>query len=192
MTVADAPRETAARPLTNLSEDEKLFAEAVREFALGVLLVPTLFCAFWFSVFGGTAISLEMFDGVAVKEVIDAKGKEVALFTVLDRFPLSALTSTLAIFLIATFFITSADSATFVLGTFTTNGDLNPPNAVKFTWGIIQSLTAGVLLFSGGLKGLQTASILAAFPFAIVMILMIAALFKSLNHEVRQAHAPPA
>ncbi len=164
----------------------------VREFALGVLLVPTLFCAFWFSVFGGTAISLEMFDGVAVKEVIDAKGKEVALFTVLDRFPLSALTSTLAIFLIATFFITSADSATFVLGTFTTNGDLNPPNAVKFTWGIIQSLTAGVLLFSGGLKGLQTASILAAFPFAIVMILMIAALFKSLNHEVRQAHAPPA
>ncbi len=162
----------------------------VREFALGVLLVPTVFCAFWFSVFGGTAIWLEMFQDVAVKSAIDAQGKEVALFTVLDQFPMGAVMSTIAIILIATFFITSADSATFVLGTFTTNGDLNPPNSVKFVWGVIQSLAAAVLLWSGGLKGLQTASIIAAFPFAIVMIFMILSLFKSLNEELRALRPP--
>ena len=155
-----------------------------------MLLVPTVFCAFWFSVFGGTAIWLEMFQDVAVKSAIDAQGKEVALFTVLDQFPMGAVMSTIAIILIATFFITSADSATFVLGTFTTNGDLNPPNSVKFVWGVIQSLAAAVLLWSGGLKGLQTASIIAAFPFAIVMIFMILSLFKSLNEELRALRPP--
>ncbi len=159
----------------------------VREFVLGVLLVPTLFCALWFSVFGGTAISLDMFEQVGVHDVIDTQGKEVALFTVLDHFPFGALMSALAIFLIATFFITSADSATFVLGTFTTNGNLNPPNPVKVTWGVIQSLAAAVLLWSGGLAGLQTASIIAAFPFAIVMIIMIMALFKSFREEMGPA-----
>ena len=157
----------------------------VREFVLGVLLVPTLFCAFWFSVFGGTAISLDMFDHVGIKQVIEAQGKEVALFTVLEQFPLGGLMSLVAIFLIATFFITSADSATFVLGTLTTRGNLNPPNGIKFTWGIIQSVAAGVLLWSGGLKGLQTGSILAAFPFAFIMILMVWSLFKCLREEVR-------
>lgn len=163
----------------------------VREFVLGVLLVPTLFCAFWFTVFGGTAISLDINDQVAVKALIDAKGREVALFAVLDHFPMGALMSTLAIFLIATFFITSADSATFVLGTFTTHGNLNPPNPVKFTWGVIQSLAAAVLLWSGGLKGLQTASIIAAFPFAVVMIVMTMSLFKSLRTELESEGLKP-
>ena len=155
----------------------------VREFVLGVLLVPSLFCAFWFSVFGGTAISLEMFDHAGLKQVIEAQGKEVALFTLLERFPFGAVMSVIAIFLIATFFITSADSATFVLGTLTTNGNLNPPNSVKFTWGIVQSVAAAVLLWSGGLKGLQTGSILAAFPFAFIMLLMVGSLFKAFKEE---------
>ena len=156
----------------------------VREFVLGVLLVPTLFCAFWFSVFGGTTISLEMFDQAGIKKVIDAQGIEVALFTVLEQFPFGTIMSLIAIFLIATFFITSADSATFVLGTLTTHGNLNPPNPVKFTWGIIQSVAAAVLLWSGGLKALQTGSIIAAFPFTFIIILMIIALLKSFKQEV--------
>ena len=159
----------------------------VREFVLGVLLVPTIFCAFWFSVFGGTAISLEMFDHVNLKQVIDTQGKEVALFTLLGHFPFGAFMSILAMFLIGTFFITSADSATFVLGTLTTDGNLNPPNSIKFTWGIIQSVTATVLLWTGGLQALQTASIIAAFPFAIVIILMVIALMIALQKEVPAA-----
>jgi glycine betaine transporter len=155
----------------------------VRQFVLGVLLVPTLFCAFWFSVFGGTAISLEMFHEANVKEIIDTQGIEVALFTVLEKFPFGTLMSMIALFLIATFFITSADSATFVLGTLTTQGNLNPPNTVKFTWGIIQSVAAVVLLWSGGLKALQTGAILVAFPFTFVMILMIISLMKAFKEE---------
>ena len=155
----------------------------VREFVLGVLLVPSLFCAFWFSIFGGTAIALEMFHDAGLKEVIESQGKEVALFTLLEQFPLGAIMSILAILLIATFFITSADSATFVLGTLTTNGSLNPPNSVKFTWGIVQSIAAAVLLWSGGLKGLQTGSILAAFPFAFIILLMVGSLFKAFKED---------
>ncbi len=155
----------------------------VRQFVLGVLFVPTLFCAFWFSVFGGTTISLEMFDHVAIKETIDANGIEVALFTVLEQFPMGTIMSMIAIFLIGTFFITSADSATFVLGTLTTHGNLNPPNHVKFTWGVIQSVSAAVLLWSGGLKALQTGSIIAAFPFAFIIVLMILSLLKSFKEE---------
>ena len=162
----------------------------VREFVLGVLLVPTLFCAFWFSVFGGTTISLEMVEQAGIKQIIDTHGIEVALFSVLEQFPLGTIMSLIAIFLIATFFITSADSATFVLGTLTTHGDLNPPNPVKFSWGIIQSIAAAVLLWSGGLKALQTGAIIAAFPFAFVIILMILALLKSFKQEATLSKQP--
>ena len=163
----------------------------VREFVLGVLFVPTLFCALWFSVFGGTTISLEMVNHAGINNVINTQGKEVALFTVLEQFPLGTVMSVIAMFLIATFFITSADSATFVLGTLTTHGNLNPPNPVKFTWGIIQSVAAAILLWSGGLKALQTGSIIAAFPFAIVMIIMIIALMKSFKQEIKVSDPNP-
>ncbi|MFA9559449.1 BCCT family transporter [Evansella sp. AB-rgal1] len=155
----------------------------IREFVLGVLAVPTLFSALWFSVFGGTAISLDMFDNVGIMEIIETSGMEVALFSVLQQFPLSTFISIIAIFLICSFFVTSADSATFVLGMQTTNGSLTPPNSVKFTWGVIQSSAAAVLLASGGLDALQTAAIIAALPFTFVLILMIFALFKELARE---------
>ena len=116
--------------------------------------------------------------------------KKVALFSLLDHFPLGALMSTLAIFLIAIFFITSADSATFVLGTFTTRGNLDPPNGVKFVWGVVQSAAAAVLLVSGGLKALQTAAIIVALPFAVIMILMVVALFRSFRDEVAFERRP--
>ncbi|GAA0494584.1 glycine betaine transporter OpuD [Salinibacillus aidingensis] len=157
----------------------------VREFVLGVLLVPTLFGALWFSVFGGSAISLEYHQGLNIINVINDQGNEVALFTVLQKYPISIITSTLAILLISTFFITSADSATFVLGTQTTHGDLNPGKKVKFIWGIIISATAAVLLWQGGLGALQTASIIAAFPFTFVLLLIIFALLKEFDEEAK-------
>ncbi|MGM8214320.1 glycine betaine uptake BCCT transporter [Bacillaceae bacterium W0354] len=157
----------------------------VREFVIGVLLVPTIFGALWFSVFGGSAISLEYNDGLDLNSVIVDQGTEVALFTVLENYPIPIITSMLAILLISTFFITSADSATFVLGMQTTGGSLNPENRVKFAWGIIQSATAAVLLWQGGLKALQTASIIAAFPFVIILILVIFALVKEFKEEAK-------
>src|SRR5699024_7993233 len=113
-------------------------------------------------------------------------GEELALFAMLDHFPMGAVLSVLAILLISTFFITSADSATFVLGMQTTGGSLYPPNLVKFIWGILQSGAAAVLLWQGGLNALQTASIIAAFPFAIIMILIIFSMMKSFKQEEKE------
>ncbi|MFC0523973.1 BCCT family transporter [Pontibacillus salicampi] len=158
----------------------------VREFILGVLLVPTIFGALWFSVFGGTAMNLEFFDGANLQSIVEANGNEVALFSVLDRVPLGGIMSIIAILLISTFFITSADSATFVLGMQTTNGDLHPSNQVKFIWGIVQSSAAAILLWQGGLGALQTASIIAAFPFTFIMILMVFSLLKAFQEEAKR------
>jgi len=157
----------------------------IREFMIGVLVVPTIFCALWFSVFGGTGIYLERIMNANLGNVINTQGVEVSLFAVLAQFPLSTFTSLLAIILISTFFITSADSATFVLGMQTTNGSLNPPNITKVIWGILVSAAALILLWSGGLTALQTASIIAAFPFAFILIFIMFSLMKAFREEVK-------
>ncbi|HEX2206993.1 MAG TPA: BCCT family transporter, partial [Longimicrobium sp.] len=99
--------------------------------------------------------------------------------------PLGAIISALATLLIITFFVTSADSATFVLGMMSSEGRLNPSNRVKLTWGVLQSSIAAVLLLSGGLEGLQTASIVAAAPLAVIMVLMCVSLMRALREESR-------
>ncbi len=157
----------------------------IREFVLGVLVVPTIFGALWFAIFGGSAIHLEYFEGVNIIHYVEDMGTEIALFAMLEHFPFGSFMSVLAILLISTFFITSADSATFVLGMQTTGGSLYPPNSVKFFWGIIQSGAAAVLLWQGGLGALQTASIIVAFPFAIIMILIVISLIKSFKIEAK-------
>jgi glycine betaine transporter len=155
----------------------------IKEFITGVLVIPTLGTFVWLSAFGGSAIDLIHNSGkVALAEKVNAD-VTTALFAFFDYFPLGSVLSFLAIILIVTFFVTSADSATFVLGMFSTEGNLNPSNHIKLTWGIIQAFVAVVLLLTGGLKTLQTASIGAAFPFAIIMILMCYSLLKGLHHE---------
>ncbi|WP_174613113.1 glycine betaine uptake BCCT transporter [Virgibacillus ihumii] len=158
----------------------------IREFVSGVLLVPTIFGAIWFSVFGGSAINLEHFQDVNIMQYVNEIGTEAALFAVLEQFPLGTAMSLIAILLISTFFITSADSATFVLGMQTTGGSLYPPNQVKFVWGIIQSAAATVLLWQGGLQALQTASIIAALPFAVIMLLIVVSLMKAFRQEAKE------
>lgn len=158
----------------------------IREFVLGVLLVPTIFGALWFTVFGGSAIHLEFFQGKDIYGFVNNFGEETALFAVLENFPFSMFMSLIAILLISTFFITSADSATFVLGMQTTGGRLDPPNSVKLVWGIIQSGAAAVLLWQGGLEALQTASIIAAFPFTIILLLIVFSLLKSFKQEIKE------
>ncbi|WP_339226632.1 BCCT family transporter [Oceanobacillus sp. FSL K6-2867] len=155
----------------------------IREFIIGVLAVPTIFSALWISILGGSGIYLEEFKNIGLSQVIEQNGYEVALFSMLSHFPWSTFLSVIAIILIGTFFITSADSATFVLAMQTTNGMLNPPNTIKITWGVIQSAIAAILLWSGGLEALQMASIIAAFPFIFIIIFMAISLTKSLKEE---------
>ena len=114
---------------------------------------------------------------------ISSLAEEEMLFGMLSTMPFSTIASILTIILIAVFFITSADTATFVLSMHSTNGSLNPPNWIKFVWGIVLSLTAITLLYSGGLQGVQNMMIIAAFPFSIILLLMVFALMKSLRLE---------
>lgn len=156
----------------------------IREFVFGVLAVPMLFSALWFSVFGGTGIYFEHFQNAGIWELMKhGEYTEIALFATLGELPLATIAVILSIVLISTFFITSADSATFVIGMQTTNGMLNPPMKIKLTWGMIQAGAAAVLLWSGGLNALQTASIVSAFPFVFILLSMIFSLLKALNDD---------
>jgi glycine betaine transporter len=157
----------------------------IKEFVIYVLLIPSLFGFIWFSVFGGTGLHLELFDGVRLAEAVK-EDTTTALFLMLEQLPLGTIVAFIATILIMIFFITSADSATFVLGMLTSDGTLDPSNRVKLTWGILQSAIAVVLLISGGLNGLQTASIVAALPFAVVLIGMCVSLLKALQAEDRE------
>ena len=151
----------------------------IREFTIAVLLVPSLVCALWFTVFGGTGIHLEFVQGLSVSD----QSLETALFYVYEQLPFGALLSILTVALITTFFVTSADSATFVLGMQTTGGKLNPPNNVKIVWGIILVAATLVLMASGGLAGLQTAIIVSALPLTFIVLVMCYGLLKELNKE---------
>ncbi|MEW5927423.1 MAG: BCCT family transporter [Gemmatimonadota bacterium] len=156
----------------------------IREFVLGVLLVPSLFSFVWFSTFGGAALHMEIFQGRGIAAAVE-EDVTSALFITLAQLPLGSVVSGLATLLIITFFVTSADSATFVLGMLSSEGRLTPTNRVKLTWGALQSSIAAVLLVSGGLEGLQTASIVAAAPFAIIMVLMCVSILRALQEEDR-------
>jgi len=154
----------------------------IKEFILGTTLIPAVGSFIWFSIFGATGLSLGT--EVAAEAV---KVTETAFFVVMSHIPLGSVISFVAVTLLCTFFVTSADSATFVLGMMSMNGNLNPTTKRKLVWGFIQSLMAAALMLAGGLKMLQTASIAAAFPFAIVMILACFALIKVLRQDLKES-----
>jgi glycine betaine transporter len=151
----------------------------IKEFMIGVLFAPSLVCFIFFAVFGVSALNLEQ-NGIAK---ISAYSMETATFGMLQYYPLGTLMAFITLFVIAIFFITSADSATFVLGMQTTGGLLNPPNLVKITWGFIQAAVAAIVLYSGGTQGLQNALIIAALPFSVVILLMGASFFKAIQKD---------
>ncbi|MDF1616880.1 BCCT family transporter [Petrocella sp. FN5] len=155
------------------------WGRTIKEFILGVLFIPTLGSMVWFCVFGvlGTHQGLEV-----AKTALTSI--PTAYFTIMDWYPLSGLISFVTVLLLFIFFVTSADSSTFVLGIYTSGGNPNPSTKKKVAWGVTQSFLALALLLAGGLEVLQTANIVAAFPFAIIMLLSIVALMKSLREEV--------
>ncbi|MGF2618374.1 BCCT family transporter [Rossellomorea vietnamensis] len=151
----------------------------VKEFLFGVLLLPSLVCFIFFAVFGVSALNLEQLGTAAISDLT----LETSTFGVLAEYPLGTFMSILTVVVIAIFFITSADSATFVLGMLSTNGELNPGNSVKIGWGLIQSTIAAVVVYFGGTQGLQNMLIIAALPFAVVLILMGVSFFKDIQKE---------
>jgi len=158
----------------------------IREFVFGVMVVPVVLSMLWFSTFGGSAIHFELFEGIPIAEAVATEAPS-GLYMLLDQLPGGAIAAVGAILLVAMFLITSADSATFVLGMFTSKGVLNPTRFVRILWGIFQLAMAGVLLLSGGLQGLQTVSIIAAFPFMLLMIGMAWSLHRDLAADVTRS-----
>lgn len=155
----------------------------VREFIVGVLFVPSLVSFFWFSTLGGTAIRLVRQGGAETISKTVGDNVATALFVTLDQLPLSLITSITAMLLVSVFFITSADSASYVLASMTTDGALEPPTFVKLIWGGVIASFAGVLLLAGGLDALQKVAIITAVPFAVIMLAMCFSLYKALLQE---------
>lgn len=153
----------------------------IREFVIGVLVVPTAIGGVWFAVFGGTA--LHLVHNLGYTQLLDAvnNNTSVALFAFLDYFPYSSLLSIIAVLLITTFFVTSADSVTFTLSMYSKNGDTDPSNSVKMIWGLLFAGGAIVLLMSGGIKAMENVIIAVTFPFYILMVFMSYAIIKDIR-----------
>ncbi|MDN5684608.1 BCCT family transporter [Corynebacterium glyciniphilum] len=154
----------------------------IREFILVVMLVPTAVSVVWFSIFGGSAIHEE-------GEGADIYGdgtSENMLFNLLHELPLGTVTSLIAMILLSTFFITSADSASTVMGTMSQNGKLVADRKLTVLWGLLTALIAVVLLVAGGddaLNSLQSIAIIAAAPFVILIVFLCWAIFRGLSQD---------
>ena len=156
----------------------------IREFIFGVVLVPSMASFVWFSIFGSMGIHLGV-DGTLSSEVLVsiASNPEIGLFVVLAKYPMATGTSIIAIVLLISFFITSADSGTYVLACISSNGSITPSNYKKIIWGALLALITIGLLLAGGLKPLQTISIAAAFPFIFIMVSSCFAMIKAFKEE---------
>jgi choline/carnitine/betaine transport len=154
----------------------------VREFVMVVLLVPTTVSVIWFAIFGGSAIHQEQGDS----DIYGGGEAENMLFNLLDDLPLAGITCAIAIILLATFFITSADSASTVMGTMSQNGKLVADRRLTVLWGLLTAMIAVVLLLSGGedaLNNLQSVTIVAACPFVVLILFMCVSVYKGLKND---------
>ncbi|WP_298185566.1 BCCT family transporter [uncultured Pseudomonas sp.] len=159
----------------------------LREFVLGVLIAPTVLATFWITIFGNSAIFIELFGGGGVVAAVN-DDVTMALFKTIELMGLgqwlTVLMSAICTLMLVTYFVTSADSATLVICTLICMGDEHPPARYRIFWGLAIGAVAAVLLLAGGLKALQTASIVAALPFSFVAILATYGFFKSLRQDV--------
>ncbi|WP_175410480.1 BCCT family transporter [Streptomyces sp. TRM64462] len=154
----------------------------VREFLIGVLLVPSGATVVWFCVMGGSALRLQSTGAADLADAVQ-DGAEASLFAMLDSLPIGAVTSFVAMVLVMTYFVTSADSASLVMGSLTSRGALHPPTWLVVVWGALMASVAAVLLVVGGLNSLQTATILVALPFVVVMLGLCWALVTELRED---------
>ena len=161
----------------------------IREFVMGVLAVPTVITFLWFSVMGGTALWYQMNTGVDLTAAAD--WTTTALFALAHELPGGPVLTGLFMALLVIFFVTSSDSASFVLGILSAKGVQTPPLLIRLFWATLQGAIAALLLWLGavggsateGLKALQVLSILTALPFSVVMVLSCVSMYRALRRE---------
>ncbi|WP_316897355.1 BCCT family transporter [Ralstonia mannitolilytica] len=154
----------------------------VRQFVIGVLIVPTLFNLLWMTAFGNTAIWLDTHAAMG-KLAQTATNVDALLFRFFDFFPGSTALSWLAIVLIAVFFVTSADSGAFVIDTIASRGAAHSPVWQRLFWAAVLGATAAILMLAGGLKALQALTLVAALPVAIIMVLLCYGLWRGMSAD---------
>ncbi|TFV64626.1 UNVERIFIED_ORG: BCCT family transporter [Bacillus sp. AZ43] len=154
----------------------------IRQFVTGVLLVPSTVTLVWFMVFGGAGIAAQR-DGTDVAGQATSEGQ---LFGVLEQYPLATLMTVLVMVLVAIFFVSGADAASIVMGALSERGTLEPSRRTVIFWGVVMGAVAAVMLLVGGdeaLTGLQNLTIIAALPFALVMVGLAVALAKDVRSD---------
>lgn len=151
----------------------------VREFLIAVLLIPSLACVLWMTVFGGTAITqfLAGFEDVAAAVL------PLQLFVMLSELPLTQITSFIGIILVVVFFITSSDSGSLVIDTIAAGGKVNAPTAQRVFWCTFEGIVAIALILGGGLVALQAMAVSAGLPFTVVLLMACIAVVKGLMSE---------
>nr|WP_317198993.1 BCCT family transporter [uncultured Psychrobacter sp.] len=170
----------------------------IREFIAGVMLVPTIFTFFWFAVFGDTALNMIMVQGYETLISDVQNNQAIALFKLLENLPFTQVVSALAVVLIVTFFITSSDSGSLVIDSLAAGGRSDTPAWQRTFWVLILGVVASVLLLAGGLQALQTAAIVSALPFTIIILIAMYGMWKALRIEghrneslANENHLPP-
>ena len=158
----------------------------IRGFIMGVLVVPTVVFFTWFTVFGGTAIHVDMFQDGTIAEQTTADINS-AFFATLDVFPFASVTSVIAIVLVVMFFVSGADANTYVLSMLTSGGSLTPRRSVLILWGVLTGVTAVVLMLAGGLNAIQNTVIVTSLPFLVIIAGVAVAFWKELASDRRQA-----
>ncbi|MGO1263399.1 MAG: BCCT family transporter [Brevibacterium aurantiacum] len=153
----------------------------IRQFVAGVLLVPSAVFFLWFTIMGGSAIKLDM-GGAKIGEATSAN-LDTAFFSLLEELPLTLLASIFTIIMVILFFVSSADSNTFVLSSLSSRGSFEPNRPVIATWGFLTGACAIVLLLLGGLQALQQAAMLSAVPFTVIVVVLGIALIKELKSD---------
>jgi choline/carnitine/betaine transport len=154
----------------------------IRQFVTGVLLVPSLVSLVWFAIFGGAAIRQQQ----AGTDLAGSETSEGQLFNLLETLPWTGITSTVVMVLVAIFFVSGADAASMVMGSLSQRGTLRPGRPVVILWGGATGAVAAIMLIAGGddaLSGLQNMTIVAALPFALVMVGIAWALVKDLRTD---------
>lgn len=155
----------------------------IREFLVGVMAIPTLLSFVWMSVFGGSAIYLQITGQADIATAVNAN-VSTALFEMLKHFPMTQLLSVVGIVLVVVFFVTSSDSGSLVVDHLTSGGKLDSPIPQRIFWALMEGLLAAILLLGGGLKTLQTASITTGLPFTIILLITIYSLYVDLKQEI--------
>ncbi len=158
----------------------------VREFVIAVLFVPAGFTFLWMTVFGNTALFVDTTLANGMLSAAVENDLSVALFQFFQYLPFPAVTSTLAVLLVAVFFITSSDSGSLVVDTIAAGGETQTTALQRVFWCALEGLIAAVLLLTGGLAALQSATIATALPFSLIMLALIWALFKGMQSDVAQ------